>query len=339
MIGEMKMGKLCIFTNVYGDFYQQFIPLYIYSILRIYPDYFVYVNVDRKINDFVLRQLSVIPYKDNFKVVINPMATTIDLNKRDISDKSKLKRNMTWLFYDEFFKQFEYLYIGDVDIFICRETPSLLEQHIEHCKVLNLPYSNFVRSQYMRVDKRLKVIARIALGRGLTEAKSWLRMENTIVRRMTGLHFVKVDEYFSAVRPLFKKYKDSLNRVLEGKGSKHEILYLKSNEILLYDLIEESELGLPPIIPNNYSEHPLDYKSIGFRPMHGIHLGIFRGKAGPFNEFQSVSSDLYINYYKQFCDMRSNDPIYHEMEKFQQSYLKNIIKNMDSFYNSIGVEY
>jgi hypothetical protein len=330
------MGKFCIFSNVYGENYQQFIPLYIYSILRNYPDYFVYIKVDREINSTIKKQLSLLPNTDMFKIVEGDNTSLISFNKK-ISDRSKLKRNATWLFYDDYFAEFEYLYIGDIDVFICREYPSLLEQHIEHCKVLNLPYSNFVRSQFMKTDKSILTILRILLGRGISEAKAWMRMEDGVIKRMTGLHFVKVEEYFNAVIPHFEKYNAILNRVAEGNGSNRENMYLKSNEILLYDLINDSGLGIPPVIPNNYSEHPNDYKSIGFRPMHGMHLGIFRGDTGPLNEFQSVSSDLYIGYYRQFCEMRAKDPIYGELEKYHQPYLKKIIMRMDSFYKKIGV--
>lgn len=330
------MKKICIFTNVYGTKYQEFIPIYIHSILRSYPDYHVYINVDRKIEQHIMEQISILPNTYNFKIV---ESLESDLKTKNVSDRSKLKRNMTWLIYDDFFSQFEYLYIGDIDVFICNENPSLLEQHIKHCSALNLSYSNFVRSQYMKMNKKPLILLRIALGRGIKEAISWYKMEDTIVKRMTGLHFVKVEEYFRAVRPLFNKYNGILNKVALGKGSSHENLYLKSNEIMLYDLINESGIGVPPIIPNNYSEMPSDCSSIGFRPMHGMHLGVFRGKKGPFNEFQSVSSELYKGYYKQFCVMRLTDPIYKKIDKLQSKYIKSIIANMDTFYKSIGVYY
>jgi len=43
------MKKLCVIAYVFGDEYQGYIPLFIYSILKTYPEYEVKVYLDREL--------------------------------------------------------------------------------------------------------------------------------------------------------------------------------------------------------------------------------------------------------------------------------------------------
>jgi hypothetical protein len=215
---------------VSGEPYSYYIPLYIYSILRHYPDYYPLIYYQGKINNDIKKSLKTIQSLGKFEVkeeVLSKFST----------DRATVK-TLRWLLYEKEFEDFDYLYIGDIDIFIVRETPSLLEQHIRHSAVLNLPYSNMIREDG---------------------------------NKLTGLHFVEREPYYKSVLPLIKKYRQhkKFNRL--DPTSKRSV-----NEHFLYCLIEQSGLGLPPRTKKECLMSPSDSDKINFRPHHGLHLRVFR---------------------------------------------------------------
>jgi hypothetical protein len=323
------MKKLCIVGYVFGDKYQGFIPLYIYSILKNYPDYSVIIYVDYKLDDNIKKQLSYLRDLGEFEV--NENFADQYLNQTKIKDVHGFKKALRWLIFDEKFKKFEAVYIGDVDIFICKETPGLFEQHMKHCEVLNLPYSNFLRKQ-IRVEKpNIKILLKIMFKVSFKTFINQCKTKNIPLSRLSGLHFIKTEPYFEKITPLFDKY---LN-IITGKNRDeyYEQKYMLNNESLLYDLIEDSGLGLPPVSPNGPLHDYRDVNSISFRPHHGVHLGIFRSMISVLREEQIIASDIYKEYYNSINELRKNDEIMISIEKNFTPYVKDIFKQMDSYYN------
>src|SRR5690606_25576803 len=137
------MKKICIVGYNYGLKYQSFIPLYIYSILSNYPGYSVLIFSDCGLEDNVKKQLELIEDIGDFEVVEN-YDINIGTNKYNLPS-GVYKRMARWLFYDKRFDNYETIYIGDIDIFVCKEQKGIYEQHLKHCETLGLPYSNYVR--------------------------------------------------------------------------------------------------------------------------------------------------------------------------------------------------
>jgi hypothetical protein len=84
-----------------------------------------------------------------------------------------------------------------------------MQQHLTHCDLLNIPYSNCIRA-----DSKPK--------------------------RMCGIHIVKPREWFKAMRPIIDKYRPML------KAGEIKLSSIGFNEILLLRMIIESNLGEPP---------------------------------------------------------------------------------------------
>lgn len=194
--------RLCVATYVSGSEYQEFIPVYIYSILCSYPDYFVFIFCGEKIKQNVRKSIDILEQIGNFKIFENHLPGHSEKIKKGVAAACK-----RWLLYISEFLDFDFLYIGDVDIFILPEKLSLLDQHLIHCQTLKLDYSNVRR--------------------------------RASAKRMSGLHFVKVAPYFKKMLPIINKYSKS---ILNEK-SNYEVV---DDEAMLFDMVNESGLGLCP---------------------------------------------------------------------------------------------
>ncbi len=127
------MPSLCITTYVYGK-YIEYIPSFVYSVQAAYPDAYVKIFTPDRLTDTLHSLLSVLR-QETFQV-----REGYRISK--IFDRQKHAR---WLLPEDEFKDFDYLYVGDIDFVIVRETPSLLDLHKEHCSRIGKPYSNLIR--------------------------------------------------------------------------------------------------------------------------------------------------------------------------------------------------
>lgn len=150
-------GSICMTTYVHGA-YQDYIPVYIYSTLLSYPDYFVRIFLRETLAPHNRRALDAIRsgLSDRFEIRENA-CTDLD---------GFILRGARWLLPYEELADFEYAYIGDVDYIICRESPDIRARHVGYCRELNLPYSNSVR------------------------------VKNPADKKLTGLHFIIVKPYY-----------------------------------------------------------------------------------------------------------------------------------------------
>lgn len=221
------MSDICVTTTVNQD-YQEFIPWFLLFLTDSYPCYAVRLFVAGECSDNVRRCIERIrlEHEADFKVVENCF-------KGLPTDKFGIKA-LRWLNLSEEFDRFDHLYIGDIDILICREEPDLLTQHLRHCELLGLPYSNVIRP-----------------GK----------------EKLSGLHFVLRAPWYDAMRPIRARYE---RRLREGSLSVDD--FPLGNEQLLYRMVAESGLGLPPTPEENPSP---DYQ---FRPHHGFHLRIWHNR-------------------------------------------------------------
>ena len=201
--------QLCIAVYVFGQ-YSKYVPYYIYSILKSYPNYFVKV--------FCMDELS---KKENecLALIRENLSANFIIKEKYFPfyqfRKQKLGKPLRFLIPFHEFSEFDYVYIGDVDFLIVEESPSLLDGHIEHCKKIELPYSNQIRPNS---------------------------------NRLTGLHFFKVKEYYHTMNEVIGYYSNHLDKV-------HDFMKkYRSDEILLYKMIEEG-IGFGKINQCHYRPH------------------------------------------------------------------------------------
>lgn len=192
----MSLNKICI-SIISDEKYEKYIPYFIYFITKSYPTYHIKIlflgNLSKKIK-------SLIDYIDN------PLVTIEENFFKNAPTSNQELKSIRWLLPEKTFNNFEYVYIGDVDLLICKEDSSLLEQHTTHIEKSNIPYSNCIRP-------------------------------NT--NRLTGLHFFKVKEYYKYMNDIIKEYTKKIN----DKKFKFKSGY--RNEHFLYDIIEKGIGELP----------------------------------------------------------------------------------------------
>lgn len=191
------MTRMC-FTTVANNKYQEYIPWFTYFIHMAYPDAQCMVFLDNRLNKHVKKIMN---HLDFASVVIqeNAFAPYNNLNALDI-------KYLRWLLYIPAFRDFDCLSMGDVDMAIFHESPSYAEQHLAHCQMTQLPYSNFVRP-----------------GRKV----------------MGGINVVIPNAWFDVMEPVLIKYrkKFAMNQISYRHPSQ--------NEQMLYQMISESTLTEP----------------------------------------------------------------------------------------------
>lgn len=190
------MIKKTAFTAFVFGKYDRFIPFYVYSISKNYPNsdiiIFYHSLLSNEIKSCVntFEQVYII---ENFHQEYNFFK---NINLRGGGGLTLLR----YLIDKKYFEQYEYLYIGDVDILILEEQQSLFEFHIQQAQQCQLPFSNKVRKL----------------------------LNGELSRRLTGLHFVIVNPYFKRINPIIKEFLTNQKfreDMLEGVQRDEEFLY------------------------------------------------------------------------------------------------------------------
>lgn len=201
-------NTLCFSSFVFGS-YQKYIPYYIYSIWKTYPDSYIKIFIEKNLEFNILKTLVYLKEKGitNFEVIIWKVSLGDYHTYRIRGGGKKLIR---WILNQEYFENFEYVYIGDIDILFLPEKTSLFDFHIKQMKALNLPFSNKVR----------------------------LDIEGRHTERLTGLHFVKTKEYFQKINPIIYRIKEDKayrDKYLEGLERDENFLYKINKEAFDFD--------------------------------------------------------------------------------------------------------
>ena len=178
------MKPLC-FVGVVDDGYQEYLPLFSCFALQAYPDAEVLLyHAGGPLRAEVREALRGL--RDLGGIDVRPLEY-----RYDVDDPQSLK-SLRWVLHDPDFGAYENLCIGDVDMLIVRQEPTLREARLRHGAAIGQPYSNRVRP-----------------GR----------------RQVAGIsHFVSVQEYFPRLLPRMRHYRE---RIGSGNLRLHneELLY------------------------------------------------------------------------------------------------------------------
>lgn len=328
------MKDICIVGYSYGHKYTSFIPIYIYSILKSYPDYSVLVFCDNKLDDQVRDNLKLLEGLGDFEVVEN---YKFGLNENQkIMGFPGTRKSLRWLFFDERFSDFKSIYIGDIDMFMCRESIDIYQQHNSHCEKLGLPYSNYIRVTSKVLKPSIKLILKNLFHSDIKALLSMSKRKEIHFSRLTGLHFVKTQDYYSKISPLFEEFIELITE--KASSVDKDIYYLSEyDEAVLYKLIEKSGIGLPPISPNSPGLEYNDYNSISFRPHHGLHMGIFRSNFEIKKQSQVLRSYVYQEYISQYKHLIDNDKLLTDIINNSSGFVKEHFLRMEQYYDICGI--
>lgn len=269
-----------------SSWYVGFIPFYIYFALRACPGAQVFIYLRGKLSDGIRNQIEILSPEGRWTVFEN--------YKIDYPTNIFTTKALRWTILHDIDLMPKNLYIGDVDITVSIEEPSLFEQHLTHCSVIDLPYSNVIRGNQ---------------------------------RRMTGLHFIKTCKYMKCMHDIIEKYDDYLK---QGNTSQ----WKGSNEKLLYDMLNEADLLPKTTDGSSYNSLGYDPKFLNFRPHHGAHLGAFRtgGLTKKPSEYIKYYKSLqYSKYFIDFLNAFNENPILYNMINKTNHPIERIFKRTLSY--------
>ena len=200
---------LCFSSFVFGS-YQKYIPYYIYSIWKTHPDSYIKIFSETSLDPTIEEVLEFFKNKniENFEVII--LETSIDEYMVYRMKGGGIKTLIRYLIDKKYFKEFEYVYVGDIDILFLPEVESILDFHIKQLNILKLPFSNKVR----------------------------INKDGELTKRLTGLHFFKTKEYFEKINPIISRIKKDTtyrDKYLEGIDRDESFLYKLNKEAFDFD--------------------------------------------------------------------------------------------------------
>ena len=190
MMNDNEKNTIFIYY-VFGE-YTKYIPYCIYGILKNYPQSFVKIFVNKKLNEKEKKSLNWLN-NQNFEIKENYF-NNIEFDKR-CKIKGGNGKILRWLIPYKELDGFKYSYIGDIDMLICKENASLIDAHIDHLNKTNLPFSNKVRKGQ---------------------------------NRLTGLHFIDIEKYYNKINFFIDKCLsdiDYLNYLISQFNGNENFLY------------------------------------------------------------------------------------------------------------------
>lgn len=265
-------GSLLFQTIVWGA-YGNFIPTYVYSALRAYPEAFVRVIYRETLPPGVREALHLVRghLSDHFEVLENVWPHT------------PLEAGMRWLLGGAWWRGFDYGHIGDVDFLIYPERPTLLEFELDRARQTGKPFVNPTQTPHM---KKMAGFSHFVI---------------------CGPYFPAlrpVQERFidDPNRLLLRGADPSLPTLTDEYRCQYQYCLPQAagnDEFVLFHLIDEA-LGAAPI----FTPHP------PWSFAHGAHLGALRcpqpwwkiiGGALPSNETDEAEKILREPLYRRIC--------------------------------------
>src|SRR5699024_11294875 len=128
--------KICMAVYVFGD-YTRYIPYYVYSVLKSYPDYYVKVFTKDSLSSKEKKCLALIrdQVSPNFEIV-QGYFDEYPLSEGPTKMVGGIETTFRFLLPYEAFKNFKFDYIGDVDFLIIRRTEEHTSELQSRCDLV-----------------------------------------------------------------------------------------------------------------------------------------------------------------------------------------------------------
>lgn len=323
------MKKMCMVKYAFGDSYQEYIPLFLLSLFKVYPDYGARIYLDRPLLPGIKKNLEL--FKDYDVTIVENYNDNLGLTEKARKFVA-IGKCVRWLMYDEAFEEYDSVYVGDIDILVCPEEKPMYEEHLRHCETIGKPISNVMRTSGLNKKLVPKLVARNVIKFGIGQSIKYYKDKENRVKKVSGLHFVKTKGYYPQLLRVRDDFIKELNLLAEGKSKKYNLCSFR-DEMLLYDLMIACGFGLLEEAEPGYNIAQ-DGGKYSYRPHHGIHLGTFRGEKPMEAEKDVIGSDLYKGYFEFFKELeqtREYKILYPEFS----DYTKKIIDTMHRYYDKV----
>lgn len=326
--------KVCLTTYVWGDKYQLYIPIAVFSIKKMYPEYDIIIFLHGKLNEqlrYVLEKLN--------------LYEKITIKENTYSDCPKMNtykaKAFRWVLWDSSFLEYDYIYVIDIDMFYVKEPLDLHKQHIYHMKnVTGLPFDNMrrvVKIKESSLKFRFSSFLHYVKNFGIKYLYSYIRHINEDIYRLSGLHFIDVKKYYATLT--VDKLSHYRRMIYDGSFAK--ILRISSDEPFLYFIMKDAGFHVDKLALQDYNDENKhlnfdNYDKDLFRPTHGIHMGIFRSLNSNTYILRFLNTETYGYYKKYMIDHILCDE---EFRFFLNIVPDEIRKYFERYFSCIGIDY
>lgn len=316
--------KVCLTTFVYGDLYQGYIPFLAYSFNKAYPEYDMQIFIYGKLNEGVKKQLKELNLNMNLIFHENSFNDFTKMNPL-------ISKTLRWLLWDDSFLSYDYLYTVDIDILYIKEPIPLHKQHIRHMEMLGLPFSNIRRQLKYKSYKNPLMILQTIKHLGVLKAFNMALTSERIEYKMSGLHFVKVSDYYEKLSLLL--IETELKQLQKGKIP--ILKYYPNNEIYLYELLEKAGFDLSNVATQSDGGIKMldpTPNRLEFRPQHGIHLGMFHSEEIQKYNLDILNSSVYEFYIQEYKKEIITDDVFNQILEMAAQPIKEYFERLNNFY-------
>ena len=262
--------KLCIATVCSADDFQYYIPTFIYTCKRAYPDYFVKIFVKGKLSEKcweILKEL---------KTMCDPNWKIYENFAVDYPNRVSICNTLRHLLPPNRFKEYTHLYITDVDFLIFKHNKSLGKYFAGKIKSVKQPYAS-VRGPTKRPSRKH------------INKYGWI---GKYTRIADGMLMLKIPEWWNATKKARTYYSKIVKAGTHDEHDKHPAAnYREYNEVMLFRICRLSGLRTP-----DRKKIFLDGTRIRL-VYRDVHMGDFKF-AHRNNKYGWIKPENFVNFEK-----------------------------------------
>ena len=206
--------KVCITTIVTDNYYQLYLPLFIYVLRKEYPEYDVKTFIKGQISPQNQRALDILGEKYKY---IKPKTIF-----KDVPEIKSTINCLRFLVPEKYFQKYEYVIFVDVDLLLYRTKPTLFDWHLRRLKKIGSCYAGHhgpIRKKYRPEISKAGWVGKF--------------------ERVSGGFFMVNQKWFKKTKKARAHFmKKALQAKLGG--------YREADEVMLCNILKKSGLKVPP---------------------------------------------------------------------------------------------
>jgi len=207
--------KVCLTAIVSDNYYQLYLPLFIYTLHREYPEYEVKTFIKGKVSEQNARALAVLEKKFAINQPIEIFS--------NIKEKKSTLNCLRFLIHEKHFKKYDYVIFLDADLLIYKTSPTLLEWHLKRMKKIGSCYAGHHGPWRKRYRPQIA-------------PNGW----RGSFERVSGGLFLATPKWFEKTHKIRKTF---LSEIMAGKLCG----YREADEVMLCNILKKSGLPVPPM--------------------------------------------------------------------------------------------
>jgi len=266
------MRKICFTSVCTADSYSYYIPLFVYTVKRAYPDAGVKIFVKGSLNETVKKALELIPY-DGWDVKENCF--------KEYPSKQSITNSLRFLSSSKNYNGYDYVFVRDIDFLIFYHKTTHERFFVKRMK--KLPYFG-VRGPY-RKPRRAYV------NRG-----GW---KGSFTRVAGGTFVFKNPQWFDRTKKMIAHYRHNLKRnIPDNDDNNMPASYREYDEVMLFRIIKGS--GMPA--PSKKGKSVYGYTVP--KRYRDVHLGDFNKEK---HGYRRLVKRVAVENLKNFVKMEKKD--------------------------------